>query len=221
MVNLFRVIRDCGNDLLKRLDLTPYSREDFNRSFIPADDPIEQAVRTLVRSYMGYGGNLTRPNRDQTPQRTGFRSNSNRSGTTPAHDWANYPSNILAIINRMKGVVIENRDARKVMMEHDDKSALHYVDPPYVHSTRGFGAGGTHRAYRHEMSDDAHRDLAKHLKELKGGVIISGYDSPLYQELFGDWQIVHRRSHADGARKRVETLWISQNVPIQKRLELA
>lgn len=210
IVNLFRVVRDDGAELVRQIELTPFSREDFHESFRPADNRIEQARRTVIRSYMGFGGNLTRPNRDQTPQRTGFRTYSKKNRrSTPAGDWHTYPEQLRAIIERLAGVIIENRDAIKVMMEHDTERTLHYVDPPYVHSTRGFDAGGTHRAYRHEMTDDDHRALAQVLNNLNGMVILSGYACKLYDdELFSNWRRTERKAMADGARERTEVLWM-------------
>lgn len=57
-------------------------------------------------------------------QKTGFRANSNRSGSTPAHDWMNYTDALPAIIDRMRGVIIENKDAVEVMIQHD---ATYYI----------------------------------------------------------------------------------------------
>ncbi len=196
MVNLFRVVRDSGENLRRLLELTPFSRVDFRESYEASSDPLEQARRTVVRSFMGFGSNSHNKN-------TGFRSNSNRSGTTPAHDWRNYPGALGAIIERLRGVVIENRDAVEVMRTHDAETTLHYVDPPYVAATRDKGGD-----YRHEMTDEQHRALAAALSELKGAVIVSGYPSPLYDELFAGWQRVERRALADGAAERTEVLWL-------------
>jgi DNA adenine methylase len=196
MVNLFRVVRDNGEDLRRLLELTPFSRVDFRESYEASGDALEQARRTVVRSFMGFGSNSHNKN-------TGFRSNSNRSGTTPAHDWRNYPGALGAIIDRLRGVVIENRDAVEVMRAHDAETTLHYVDPPYVAATRDKGGD-----YRHEMTDEQHRALAAALSELKGAVIVSGYPSPLYDELFAEWQRVERRALADGAAERTEVLWM-------------
>lgn len=211
IVNLFRVARDRGEDLIRAIELTPFSREEFHLSFIFTEDPVERARRTVMRSLMGFGGNLTRPNRDQTPQRTGFRTYSKKNrGSIPAGDWRNYPGALPAIIDRLRGVIIEDRDALEVLAQHDAVDALHYVDPPYVHSTRGFDAGGTHRAYRHEMSDDDHRRLAGALRAGKGMVVVSGYACDLYDdELYADWERHERPHRADGARPRVEVLWIN------------
>lgn len=79
VVNLFRVVRDDGLRLRQMLELTPFARDEFKLSYETSDDPIEQARRTVVRSFMGFGSNSHN-------KLTGFRSNSNRSGTTPAHD---------------------------------------------------------------------------------------------------------------------------------------
>ena len=212
IVNLFRVCRDRGEDLQRALYLTPYAREEFDGSFIPDDHPVEQARRTLIRSYMGYGNRLTKPNRDQTPQRTGFRNYSgNGRNATSAQDWSNYPDALTAIIERLRGVIIENRDARQVMADHDSSKTLHYVDPPYVWGTRK-----ERISYRYEMTDADHIALAEFLRGLRGMVIISGYDCPLYQELYRGWRSDKRRTMADGARVREETIWISPNTPARQ-----
>jgi DNA adenine methylase len=196
MVNLFRVARERGPELRRLLELTPFAREEFRKSYEPSSDPIEQARRTVVRSFMGFGSNSHN-------KATGFRSNSNRSGTTPAHDWQNYPAAFGSIVERLRGVVIENRDALAVMSSHDSPGTLHYVDPPYVAGTRDAG-----RDYRFEMSDLAHRELAKFLGTLRGMVIVSGYPSELYAEIFDGWRRTECRALADGARTRTECLWL-------------
>lgn len=116
-----------------------------------------------------------------------------------------------ALVDRLCGVIVESRPASEVIEIHDAPDALHYVDPPYVHSTRGFDAGGTHRtSYRHEMSDKDHAALAKLLRKVKGMVVLSGYACPLYDEkLYRDWRRFERPHWADGARPRVEVVWIN------------
>lgn len=205
IVNLFRVARDQGEALARAVELTPFAREEFALSYEPHDNPLEQARRTLIRSFMGFGS------AGASGQRTGFRANSFRSGTTPAHDWMTYPDHLRLVIQRLRGVVIENREAIEVMRAHDSDDTVHYVDPPYVHSTRALRARAT--AYRHEMSDEQHRELAGVLGGLRGRVVVSGYRCPLYDELFDGWQRIDAATHADGGRGRVESLWLSPGCP--------
>lgn len=202
IVNLFKVVRTEGEKLKELLELTPFSRDEFLDSYIPSDEPLEQARRTVIRSFMGFGSS------GATRQKTGFRSNSNRSGTTPAHDWKNYPEALHGIIERLKGVVIENRDAKEVMISHDADNALHYVDPPYVLSTRH--KGEKTKCYNYEMDDSEHVELLGFLKQLHGCVVLSGYDNEMYNDLLKDWRRVHRKAYGDGAVERTEVLWINR-----------
>jgi DNA adenine methylase len=210
IVNLFRVARDRGAELARACALTPYARAELNDSFDPVAESLERARRTVVRSYFGYGTNVTRTNRDGTPSRTGFRSYT-RVGHdwTPAGEWITWPHHLAAIIERLQGVVIEQRDAREIMAEHDDPEALHYVDPPYVHSTRRLNSRGSPYKYRHEMTDADHRDLAQTLRGLRGYVVLSGYQSALYEEIYPDWHSRLHRHYADGARSRTEAIWLN------------
>jgi DNA adenine methylase len=88
------------------------------------------------------------------------------------------------------------------------------VDPPYVHTTRSGKVRGTdsRKSYKHEMTDEHHRELAEVLHRLTGAVVLSGYRCDLYDELYADWRRVDRMALADGARERVECLWLSPNV---------
>jgi len=209
VVNLFRVARDQGDELRRALELTPFARNEFALSYEPTEDPVEQARRTVARSFMGFGSNSHN-------KATGFRANSNRSGTTPAHDWRNYPEAFVSVIERLRGVCIENRDAVEVMQAHDGDETVHYVDPPYVAATRDKGGD-----YRHEMTDADHEALAAELHKLRGAVILSGYASPLYDDLYSDWQRVKRVAMADGARARTEVLWLSPRCPSADLFEAA
>lgn len=210
MVNLFRVVRDNGDALANALRLTPFSRQEFEAAWFPDDDSLEQARRTVIRSFMGFASAAVTMARMPAKAgrgglaKTGFRSNSNRSGTTPAHDWANYPCTLLSIVDRLQGVVIENRDAIKLMPQHDGLDTLFYVDPPYVHSTRDKGSD-----YRHELSDSEHFELGRVLNALEGMVVISGYPSEMYSDIYSGWLRIERKAMADGARERIECLWLN------------
>jgi DNA adenine methylase len=199
IVNVFRVLRDTdlAKELERLLRLTPFARDEFEESYIPVPDPVEQARRTIIRAFMGFGSNAhNKP--------TGFRSNAHRSGTTPAHDWMHYPALIVDFMERLTGVAIENKSAVDLIPQHDSSATLFYVDPPYVLSSRDSGDD-----YRFEMTDDDHRKLSEVLHSVQGMVVLSGYDCELYQELYKDWHKVTRKAHADWGRPRTECLWIS------------
>jgi DNA adenine methylase len=203
LVNLFQVARDQGAALVRAIEMTPYSRREFDGSYAPSPDPLEQARRTLIRSLMGFGTNFFRPNKNGTICRTGFRTCTSRRGSTPASDWRRYPVNLTSVIERLQGVVIESRDALDIMATHDGVETLHYVDPPYLAETRNAGPD-----YSHDMTEKDHRRLAAFLKKLKGHVVVSGYASPLYEKLFRGWRTVTCQTLADGARPRTEVLWL-------------
>ncbi|GAA5786100.1 DNA adenine methylase [Chitiniphilus shinanonensis] len=205
VVNLFRVLRDphAAERLAQLLTSTPYARAEFDESYIPADEPVEQARRTVVRSFLGFGSDAA------SGAMTGFRANGNRQCTHPSRDWINYPSAIQAFTDRLAGVVIECRQAVDIIQQHDAPQTLHYVDPPYVHDTRSAAVTRSGKGYRHEMSDDDHRNLARVLRECAGMVVVSGYSGPLYAELYAGWETSQRSTHADGGLDRVETLWLN------------
>lgn len=209
IVNVFRIARERGEDLARALELTSYSREEFELSWRPSDDQFEQARRTVCRTFMGFGTNTFRPLAGGVGLvRTGFRQQSSLSGRTPARDWQNYPDALRSICERLQGVVIENRDAQEVMSAHDSSKTLHYVDPPYVSSTRTDDKPD----YPHEMTNEDHGALSEFLNTLEGFVVLSGYPSELYEDLYQGWRRVERTALADGGAKRTEVLWM-KNVP--------
>jgi DNA adenine methylase len=204
IVNLFRVLRDPSQarELERLIRLTPYARSEFEAAYLSAGDPIEQARRTVLRSFAGFGT-------DGVTAATGFRENLMRNGGSPANDWQNYPDAIPAMTERLRGVVVESRPAVQLIQKHDSPTTLFYCDPPYPHETRAGWVKRKH-SYRFEMSSDEHRELAEVLMEAKGAVVISGYPCELYdRELFSGWHRIERKTMADGARERTEVLWLN------------
>lgn len=244
IVNLFDVLRDdaLAERLIRQLRLTPFARVEFERSDQPVDEPIERARRLVIRAFMGFGANahaaapasrsgfrsvvrgINHGNARTGFRSTGFRANSNRSGTTPAQDWSNYPDALRLVVERIKGpldddgqrkhgVVIEHRDAWECMAQHDTPDTLFYVDPPYLPETRAPSNKYDlkHRMYRHELTREDHVRLLEYVPTLAGMVVLSGYPSELYDEALtgGGWRRVTKEAFADGARPRVEVLWLN------------
>lgn len=227
VVNVFRVLqnRRQAKALEAALRLTPYARQEFLLSYKQGRTDVERARRTIIRSFMGFGSDsISRMKasragfntRLSSVMSTGFRWNANQSGTTPAADWAGYPSNVAHFCERLQGVVIEQRAAGEVIGKMDSIETLHYVDPPYPGSSRRVGNGTTpDHGYRHEMTAHKdHEELAELLRSLSGMVIVSSYPSELYTRIYAGWRTISWTSGQfcsanSGAQKRTEMVWLN------------
>lgn len=209
LVNLFRVMQDDAlrTRLTELLVLTPYARGEFERAWRPTRNSLERARRLIIRAQMGFGS------AGATKGTTGFRIDTKREYETAQHVWAMYPSNLAAIGLRLTGVLIENRPAINVMLNHDTADTLFYVDPPYVHETRCRITGkGSARGYRYEMDNAEHRELLDALQNLAGMVVLSGYPNPLYDEALQGWErhtTTARISGGRGTATREEVIWLN------------
>lgn len=205
VVNVFRVLRDPlkAKRLEEVLRLTPFALDEYKASYEPCDDEIEKARRMIFRSFAGIGS-------DSIFKNNGFRySKHNKSGVVPAQGWARYPNSINTFVKRLQGVIINNLDALEIIRKYDDPTTLFYLDPPYLHTTRT--SGSVH--YDHELdSAMEHRKLAELLHSIKGMIILSGYQSELYQNLFHGWKNSAKTAKAGNGSRREECLWMSPNI---------
>ena len=87
--------------------------------------------------------------------------------------WLGAVEGLPEIVQRLQRVQIENAPALEVIARYDSAKTLFYLDPPYVHRSRGDAA-----AYGHEMTDQDHCELAALLHDIKGRAVLSGYRSP-------------------------------------------
>lgn len=210
VVNLFRILRDPERalELQRRVELTPFAREEFDWAYEPVVDDMDGAHKLIIKSFMGHGSDSA-----TRSCRTGFRSKLSDGRVLPSVEYSTWSNAIPDFTRRLRGVVIENRAAIEVIERMDSPVSLIYADPPYCHSTRSSlkGRSTTTHGYRHEMNDADHEQLAGVLHAAKGMVILSGYPSSLYdRDLYPDW-IRHERKHiADGGKVRKEVIWMNQ-----------
>lgn len=205
VVNVFRVLRDRdqAKELERLIRLTPFAYEEYKMAYEPCDDPIERARRTIFRSFASIGSDgVSRKN-------SGFRGlKNNGTFVTAAQEWARYPETIRLFVDRLKYVLIEHRDAEHIIKLYDRLETLFYIDPPYLLSTRS----NSSVSYKNELSDQDHINLSMLLKSLKGMVIISGYPSDLYDELYFGWKKVLKKTTAQNGKGRIECLYLSPNI---------
>jgi DNA adenine methylase len=199
IVNVFRVMRDptLSALLTAQLKNTPWARAEFELSYEPSSDPVEQARRTICRAFMGHGA--TGACRDG---KTGFRAKCYEGNGTQSYTFGGYADHIEAFRERLRGVIIENKDAFTLWEQHDSKETLWFVDPPYVHDTRNYKHG-----YKYELLDEDHVRLAGVLGSLKGMVVLCGYPNRLYETL--GWDTVSIEAKTDSNAMRTEVLWLN------------
>jgi DNA adenine methylase len=200
LVNFWRVLRDQPEELERACMLTPHSRQDYETSKTLEGDDLERARRVFVRLTQG---------RSHSMRPTGWWFRRGEDTQTPGNKTLAHASRIPNVARRIRPVSIEARDAMDVIRDYGrEPSICIYADPPYLGSTRAAN-------YRHEMlEDDLHVQLAAALRECKASVVLSGYASTLYEELYPGWHRMELKAPTSlsGSAAPNEVLW--SNVPL-------
>lgn len=174
LVNFFRVLRDRSEEFIDRIQLMPYSREEFNQAkkiakmrnyeikrLSEEEEKMQAALLFFTKIRMSMSGDI----------HGGW---SRGITTTPIPNWLSAIARLPEIVSRFKTVQIESLDARACIKQYDSIGTLFYVDPPYMDSARSSGG------YRYDISNEYHADLLSTLRRCKGLVVLSGYHSNLY-----------------------------------------
>jgi DNA adenine methylase len=194
----WRLLRDCPDELIRVCALTPHSRAEYAAA-VDRDESLpelERARRTWVRLAQGRGSGLIN---------TGWRHYITTAGSKasmPAY-LAAYRDRMADCAKRLAGVSLECRPALDLIARYGmEPDVCLYVDPPYLADTR-HSIG-----YRHEMrGDELHRELAEALNACRASVVLSGYASPLYKELYAGWHVATVDASSDTRTDRTEVLW--------------
>lgn len=215
VVNFWRILRDRPRDLVDAILATPYARETWEAAYTKTDDPLQRALNLYVISWQQHHG-------CKGGQASGFRNPPAVPGDRDPRDQWRRADHLYAASRRLQGVEILHADALDIIV-HGDADTTLYIDPPYVQATRGERWRG--KMYRHEMDDAAHRRLAAALHDTKAAVVLSGYASALYDELFGGWQRAGVTTLDAAAQHKRECLWLnpaaqrSAAIGVQQQLE--
>ncbi len=205
LVNFFAVLRDRPEELIREIGLTPFSREELAKACdaTPGLEPLERARRFYVRARQTRTG-LAQTSSEGRWAHCVLTSRAGMAGAVSR--WLGAVEGLPEIAQRLQRVQIENAPALEVIQRYDTPQTLFYLDPPYVHVSRGDSA-----AYGHEMTDNDHRDLARLLHRIEGRAVLSGYRSVLYEELFADWHRVDAPEKLcnSSKEKRTESLWMN------------
>lgn len=179
IINLFRVLRERPEELKRAIELTPYSREEYDLAFEPCEDPVERARRFMIIANQGIGAKRS--------TKSGWQCYASPDPGGCVVKWSSVVNVIEPAAKRLRGsttnlVHIEHRDALDLIRRFDDSNVLMYLDPPYMRRTRRSGA-----LYRHEMENKQHADLLETIKKSKAKIVISGYDDDYYNEQLTGW----------------------------------
>ena len=198
IVNLFKCIRDYPEELAALIELTPYSRDEYKESYNREGDGLERARQFIIRCNMARAGMQYYSSswRHAGPV-LGATCKQRVSGA-----WNKVPGYILEATKRLKDAEIECMDALDLIKKYNRNDCLIYVDPPYLLSTR------RQRYYNVEMEkEEQHIELLEVLKAHSGPVILSGYDTDIYNDLLPGWTKYEIVTQAEQGLKRKEVIW--------------
>lgn len=204
VINFFEVVRDRGDELAGKLELTPYGRQEYKKSYTVSLDDVERARKFAVRCWQGFGNSNLYQN--------GFKSGQQKISPNPSKTWNKLPKTVKKACERLKGVQIENLDAIEIIKRYNTPDVFIYCDPPYVLDTR------KSNLYKHEMTDEKHIELLEVLRQHPGKVLISGYENRLYERSLQGWYKISKQTRAEHGLKRTETLWA--NFPLEEQISL-
>lgn len=175
IVNLFKQLRNNEEELIRLVELTPYSRVELEEARICNldDSELERARKFLVQAMMAINGVFGE-------MRGGFsysQSYSRNGKDARVNRWNNLPERLEKVIKRLKDVRVERKDASQLVEMFAKRPAtLIYLDPPYLaQRTKGY----TNDQYEEKF----HFELLKTVNKCKCMIFISGYDHDLYNDM--------------------------------------
>jgi DNA adenine methylase len=195
---------DTFADFKRVVEAVPFSEGEFKdaQKATVFGSNVDRAVNFFVLCRQSLAGRM-KGFTGVTKTRTRRRMNNEVSA------WLTAVEGLPAVHERLKRVLILNRDALKVIKGQDGEKTLFYLDPPYLHETRA-----TTGEYEHEMTKEQHRALLKALGKVRGKFMLSGYRSRLYDraaEHFGwarhDFEIANHAAGGGEKRRMTECVW--------------
>ena len=213
IVNLFYVLREQPEELKRVLALTPYSREEYDRAFEPCEDPLEKARRYMVKTTQAIGAKMA------GTSKCGWRNHKQMKIGGTACKWGGITATIDVAAARLRGdtthlVQIEHMDALRLIERYNNPDVLMYIDPPYVRSVRKSGA-----LYAHEMNLAGQKQLLSLITQSRAKIVISGYDSDLYNTALDGWRKASTMSLTTSAKMATEVIWMNYQPP-EKQISL-
>lgn len=205
LTTLWKVLQD--EELFERFarlcDATPFSEQQWEESEkrLRDEDPVARAHAFFVLNRQSRRGLMYD---FATLSRNRVRRNMNEQ----ASSWLTAIDGLPQIHERLKRVVILNRDAIDVIEQQGGSNTLFYLDPPYVSSSRVATS-----AYQHEMGDRDHQELVDVILKCSGKVMLSGYVNDIYRRLEAagwetiDFQVTKSSSSQKSKPKAIERIW--------------
>lgn len=212
VTNLFRCIQKDSERLSRLVMTTPFSREEYDRQFEGAAETLyassfQRAAGFLIKCWQGHGFRTN-------GYKVGWKNDVvGRERAYALWNWYRLPEWIIDIAERLRMVQIENRPAVEVIERFNYSNVFMYIDPPYVLGTR---AG---KQYKHEMTDADHEDLLKLLLQSKAKIMLSGYESEMYNDYLNGWEKKQFSSCAEHGKPRIETVWMNYKTDLQMTLD--
>ena len=210
IVNLFRVLRDRPEELRRAIELTPYSREEYEQAVESFDhpDPLEKARRYFVRCMQGVGA--------KSNARGTWRVEPRAYPGGAAKKWCDGADLLMEAAKRLRGgaetlVQIEHTDAIELIGRFNSPDVFMYLDPPYLRSTRRSGA-----LYTHEMTEADQRRLLEAITRSKAYIMLSGYDSSLYNEALAGWHKDSIMATTTSTAAAMEVIWMNYEPPFEQ-----
>ena len=211
VTNLFQCIQRDSERLSRLVMTTPFSREEYNKQFeIPEGaiytDSFERAANFLIKCWQGHGFRTN-------GYKVGWKNDVvGREKAYALWNWYRLPEWIIDIAERLRMVQIENRPALEVIKRFNHDEVFMYIDPPYLLSIR------TGKQYKHEMTDEGHEEMLKELLQSKAKIMISGYESEMYNDYLKNWNKATFNSCAEHGKRRKEVVWMNYEHNIQMNI---
>lgn len=206
LFRVFKTIREYPVQLSNALNNTLFSRKELEYCYKNLNN---ETINDVEFSRIFITISHLAISTTSINQNTGFRGSINsRDYCSQAGTFYSLPEIVSILRLRLKNVIIENNTYSKLIERYNkDKNSLWYFDPPYTPESRS--ESSNRRGYSHDMSIEQHEQLIDAILKIKGKVVISGYDSELYNSKLKDWHIETTRNMIDSRIKKTEILWMN------------